>query len=113
MVVATMCVASTFLVPQKAADLPNVLKYIASSLGMTKSDLPTKLKKLVDEANTAVTAGSASKSDKNDKKDKKDKKHGKDSKGKSDKKASKKARKDPGNRSDDDMPTKKRHKFRR
>ena len=110
MVVATMCVASTFLTPQKSADLPNVLKYIASSLGVTKSDLPMKLKKLVDEANTAVTAVSASKSDKSDKKDKK---YGKDSKGKSDKKASKKARKDPGNRSDDDMPTKRLKKFKR
>ena len=102
MVVSTMCVASTFLNPQKASELPNALQYIASSLGVTKSDLPTKLRKMVDEAHAAVTAGSAS-----DKKDKKDKKHSRDSKDKSDKRASKKSKKD---QSDDDMPVARKQK---
>ena len=115
MVVSTMCVASTFLNPHRASELPNALKYIASVLGVTKSDLPTKLRKMVDEADAAVTAGSASdKNDKKDKKDKKDRKHGRDSKDKSDKKASKKSRKDPGNQPDDDMPvTRKQKKLKR
>jgi hypothetical protein len=101
-ILATMCTSAIFMQPEKypnpAVSLTDVLKY-SLSLGITRADLPLKLKTQIDailKEPTAAAAGASSlgASSSKPKKDKKDKHHESAQAAQSAKSDSKKKKKD-------------------
>jgi hypothetical protein len=91
-VIATLVTSAICLNPAKYPNpgeaIPDVMKFNAG-LGITKADLPLKLRQQVDGALTIAAATPPGKKDKKDKKDKQDDKEKKDKKDKQDNKKNK------------------------